>query len=57
MNPKGHRVIRGCIDLLYDLKDHSDICGRFYLVYDPNRVIRGRRDLFYDLKDQLDLLP
>ena len=24
-------------DLLYDLKGHGDLCGRFDLVYDPKR--------------------
>ena len=37
MTPKGHRVIRGRRDLLYDPKGHGDICGRFDLVYDPLR--------------------
>ena len=37
MTPKGHRVIRGRRDLLYDPKRHGDICGRFDLVYDPLR--------------------
>ena len=35
MTPIGHWVIRGRIDLLYDLKCHGDLCGRFDLVYDP----------------------
>ena len=34
MTPKGHRVIRGRRDLLYDPKGHGDLCGRFDLVYD-----------------------
>ena len=37
MTPKGHRVIRGRHDLLYDPKGHGDRCGRFDLVYDPKR--------------------
>ena len=37
MTPKGHRVIRGRRDLLYDPKGHGDVCGRFDLVYDPKR--------------------
>ena len=37
MTPKGHRVIRGRRDLLYDPKGHGDLCGRFDLVYDPKR--------------------
>ena len=35
MTPKGHGVIRGRRDLLYDPKGHSDLCGRCDLVYDP----------------------
>ena len=34
MTPKGHRIIRGRRDLLYDPKGHGDLCGRFDLVYD-----------------------
>ena len=37
MTPKGHRVIRGRRDLLYDPKGHGDLCGLFDLVYDPKR--------------------
>ena len=37
MTPKGHSVIRGRRDLLYDPKGHRDFCGRFDLVYDPLR--------------------
>ena len=37
MTPKGHGVIRGRRDLLYDPKGHGDLCGRFDLVYDPKR--------------------
>ena len=52
MTPKGHGVIRGRRDLLYDLKGHRDLCGRFEPIYDPKRsghgVTRGRRDLLYD---------
>ena len=57
MTPKGHGVIRGRRDPLYDPKDLGDLCGRFDLVYDPkgHRVIRGRRDLLYDPKDDGDL--
>ena len=32
MTPKGHGVIRGRRDLLYDPKGHGDLCGRFDLV-------------------------
>ena len=38
MTPKGHGVIRGRRDLLYDPKGHGDLCGRFDLVYDPQKV-------------------
>ena len=38
MTPKGHRVIRGRRDLLYDPKVHGVLCGRFDLVYDPLKV-------------------
>ena len=37
MTKKGHRVIRGRHDPLYDPKGHGDLCGRFDLVYDPKR--------------------
>ena len=37
MTPKGHGVIRGRRDLLYDPKGHGDLCGRFDPVYDPKR--------------------
>ena len=37
MTPKGHRVIRGRRDLLYDPKGHGDLCGRIDLVYDLKR--------------------
>ena len=37
MTPKGHRVIRGRRDLLYDPKGHGDLSGWFDLVYDPLR--------------------
>ena len=37
MTPKGHGVIRGNCDQLYDLKGHGDLSGRFDLVYDPKR--------------------
>ena len=35
MTPKGHGVIRGRRDLIFDTKVHSDLCGRFDLAYDP----------------------
>ena len=38
MTPKGHIVIRGRHDPLYDPKGHGDLCGRFDLVYDPKRL-------------------
>ena len=37
MTSKGHRVIRGRHDLLYDPKGHGDLCGRCDLVYDLKR--------------------
>ena len=37
MTLKGHRVIRGRRDLLYDPKAHGDFFGRFDLVYDLKR--------------------
>ena len=37
MTPKGHRVIRGRRDLLYDPKGHGELSGWFDLVYDPLR--------------------
>ena len=37
MTRKGHGVIRGRHDLLYDPKGQGDPCGRFDLVYDPKR--------------------
>ena len=38
MTQKGHGVIRGHSDLLYDRKGHCDLCGRFDLVHDPKKV-------------------
>ena len=37
MTAKGHGVIKGRRDLLYDPEGHDDICGRYDLVYDPKR--------------------
>ena len=37
MTSKGHWVIRGRSDLLYDLKGHGDLCDSFDLVNDPKR--------------------
>ena len=37
MTLKGHGVIRGRRDLLYDPKGHGDLFGQFDLVYDPKR--------------------
>ena len=50
-------VIRGRLDLLYDLKGHDDLCGLFDLVYDPKMslVIRGSRELLYDPEGHGDL--
>ena len=36
MTPKGHGVIRGRRDLLYNPKGHGDTYGQFDLVFDPN---------------------
>ena len=57
MTPKGHGVIRGCRDPLYDLKGHGDLCGHFDVFMTPKGqgVIRGRHDLLYDRKDHGDL--
>ena len=52
MTPKGHGVIRGRRDLLYDPKGHGDLCGRFDLVYDPKKVtgsLEVNVTLLYDL--------
>ena len=40
MTTKGHGVIRGRRDLLYDPKGHGDLCGRFDLVYDPKMTLK-----------------
>ena len=37
MTPKSQGVIRGRRDLHYDPKGHSDLCGRYDLVYDLKR--------------------
>ena len=37
MTPKGNGVMKDSCDLLYGLKGHGDLCGRFDLVYDPKR--------------------
>ena len=54
--PKGHGVIRGCLDLLYDLKGHGDLWS-VWPIYDlkGHGVIRGRRDLSYDPNGHGDL--
>ena len=46
MTPKGHGVIRGRPDLLYDPKGPGDLCG----TPKGHGVIRGRLDLLYDPK-------
>ena len=38
MTLKGHGVIRGRRDLLYDPKGHGDLFGKFDLVYGPQKV-------------------
>ena len=57
MTPKGHRVIRGRRDLLYDPKGHGDLCGRLTSFMTPkgHGVIEGRRDLLYDPNGHGDL--
>ena len=50
MTPKGHGVIRGRRNLLYYPNGHSELCGRFDLVYDPKR-----NDILYDPKGHGDL--
>ena len=54
---KGHGVIRGRCDLLYDNKVHGDLCRRFNVVYDPKRprVIIFLLNLLYDPKGHSDL--
>ena len=37
MTPKGHGIIRGRRDILYDPKGHGHLCGLFDLAYDPKR--------------------
>ena len=50
MTPKGHGVIRGHRDLLYDPKGHGDlVVGLIYLMTPKGHgVIMGRCDLDYD---------
>ena len=57
MTPKGHRVIRGRRDLLYDPTDTVTIVVRLTLFMTPkgHGVIRGHRDLLYDPKGHGDL--
>ena len=60
MTQKGHRVISGRRDLLYDPKGHGDLCGctlTYFITPKGHGVIRGRRDLLYDPYGQLDLWP
>ena len=59
MTTKDHSVIRGRRDLLYDLKGHGDIYGRFEQVYDSkgHRAVRGRHDLLYDPEGHGNLWP
>ena len=37
MTQKGHRVIRGRLDLLYDPKGHSELCGQWPCLW-PQKV-------------------
>ena len=54
MTPKGHRVIRGRHDILYDQKGHGDLGGAYFMAI-RSRVKRGRRNLLYDYKGHGDL--
>ena len=38
MTPKGHGVIRGNHDLLFDPKGHGDLCGQFEPCLWPQKV-------------------
>ena len=58
MTPKGHGIIIGRRDLLYDPKGHGDLCGRFDLVYDLKKFTGSLEDAvtyFLTPKGQLDL--
>ena len=55
MTLKGHGVIIGRRDLLYDPKGHGVVGLTQYMTPKGHGVIRGRRDLLYDPKGQLDL--
>ena len=52
MTSKGHGVIRGRRDLLYDPKSHGDLVVglTYFMTPKGHGVIRGRRDLLYDPK-------
>ena len=52
MTPKGHRIIRGHCDLLYDPKRSRVIRSRLDLLYDPkgHGELFGQFDLVYDPK-------
>ena len=57
MTPKGHGVIRGSLDLLYDTKVTVTFVVGLTLFMTPKGpwVIRGCRDLLYDPKGHGDL--
>ena len=56
MTPKGHRVIRGHCDLLYDHKGHGDHLLSVWPSLWPKRGHRvGHGDLLYDPKGHGDL--
>ena len=40
MTTKVHGVIKGHLDLLYDLKGHGDLCGLFDIFYDGDLDIK-----------------
>ena len=45
MTQKGHGVIRGRRDLLFDPKGHRDLYDRFDLVYDPKITVKGSYEI------------
>ena len=57
MTPKGHGVIRGRRDLLYDPEGHDDLCVGMTKFMTPkgHGVIRGHCDLLYDPKGHGEL--
>ena len=57
MTQKGHGVIRGRLDLLYDPKVTMTfvVCLTYFMTPKGYRVIRGRRDLLDDPKGHGDV--